>query len=70
MHEAENRVPDEAPLGVTDAVLRRKTIRAFKADVVDIQSIRDIFAIAGRSPSGGNLQPWIMQFLRRRSWRR
>ncbi len=54
------RLPGETVLGVTDAVEKRKAVRAFTAQAVDIRMVRDILAIAGRSPSGGNLQPWIV----------
>jgi nitroreductase len=46
------------PLSVSDAVLNRKSIRAFLDQPVDDQLIRDVLSKASRSPSGGNVQPW------------
>jgi nitroreductase len=45
-------------LTVTEAVLRRHSIRAFLARPVDRDTIEAILAAAARAPSGGNLQPW------------
>ena len=43
---------------VTEAVERRISIRAFKADPVSGDLVRNILEAAARAPSGGNLQPW------------
>jgi len=43
---------------VTEAVDRRISIRAFKADLVSGAVVREILQAAARAPSGGNLQPW------------
>jgi len=43
---------------VTDAVLRRISIRAFRTEPVAEALVREILATAARAPSGGNLQPW------------
>lgn len=43
---------------VSEAVASRRSIRAFLDTPVDIASLRDLIARAGRAPSGGNLQPW------------
>lgn len=45
-------------MNVTDAVARRKSIRAFRPDPVDDAVLRDLLAQAARAPSGGNVQPW------------
>jgi nitroreductase len=45
-------------MNVTDAVLARKSIRAFLPDPVDDASIAELLTTAARSPSGGNVQPW------------
>lgn len=45
-------------MDVTEAVLRRKSIRAFLPTPVDDSVIADLLTTASRSPSGGNLQPW------------
>jgi nitroreductase len=43
---------------VSEAVLSRCSIRAFTSEPLDNEIIRDLLALAARSPSGGNLQPW------------
>jgi len=45
-------------MDVTEAVLRRMSVRAFGPDPVDGAVVREILAAAHRAPSGGNLQPW------------
>lgn len=45
-------------MDVTTAVLARKSVRAFRANSVPEQIMREIMEAASRSPSGGNLQPW------------
>jgi len=45
-------------MDVTDAVNRRKSIRAFLPDPVSDDTLRDLLGAASRSPSGGNVQPW------------
>ncbi|MGF6597758.1 nitroreductase [Paraburkholderia sp. GAS448] len=43
---------------VSEAVAQRRSIRAFLAQSVDKDLLRDILVQAARAPSGGNLQPW------------
>ena len=43
---------------VSEAVLSRCSIRAFTSEPLENEIIRDLLALAARSPSGGNLQPW------------
>jgi nitroreductase len=45
-------------MNVTEATLARSSIRAFRAQPVPMPLLREILAVAARSPSGGNLQPW------------
>ncbi len=45
-------------MNVTDAVNARRSIRAFRADPVDDETIARLLTVASRSPSGGNVQPW------------
>ena len=45
-------------MNVTDAVNRRKSIRAFLDTPVDDEVIRGLLERAARAPSGGNVQPW------------
>jgi nitroreductase len=48
---------------VTEAVQRRKSVRAFLPTPVDNAVIADILARATRAPSGGNVQPWRLYVL-------
>ena len=50
-------------MDVTEAVLRRRAIRAFKPDPVDSAMVREMIETAKRAPSGGNLQPWRVHVL-------
>jgi len=54
----QNRVePTETEI-VDEAILSRRSVRAFLPDPVDEQTIRDILTVASRAPSGANMQPW------------
>jgi len=48
---------------VRDAILTRKSIRAFKPDPVPETTIRDILEVSSRAATGGNLQPWRVHVL-------
>ncbi len=50
-------------MNVRDAILTRKSIRAFKPDPVSPETIRDILAVASRAATGGNVQPWRVHVL-------
>lgn len=45
-------------MNVSEAVMRRNAVRAFKPDPVPGALVREILDIAKKAPSGGNLQPW------------
>ncbi|WP_157219686.1 nitroreductase [Flavisphingomonas formosensis] len=45
-------------MDVIDAIRRRHATRAFLADPVDGDLLRELLSEAARAPSGGNLQPW------------
>ncbi len=48
---------------VTDAVVTRRSLRAFTDQSVDEQVIRKILTTASRAPSGTNMQPWRVRVL-------
>ena len=48
---------------VAEAVLERRSIRAFLPRAVGRTLIEDLLAVAARTPSGGNLQPWRVDVL-------
>jgi nitroreductase len=43
---------------VTQAILERRSVRAFLPRPVGRGTIEELLALAARAPSGGNLQPW------------
>ncbi len=43
---------------VSEAIQKRISCRAFKTKPVSLELLKTILNKAGRSPSGGNLQPW------------
>ncbi|HYE52563.1 MAG TPA: nitroreductase [Azospirillaceae bacterium] len=50
-------------LTVTEAVVRRRSARAFLDRPVPPALVREILELARRSPSAGNLQPWRLYLL-------
>ncbi|MGF7159280.1 nitroreductase [Rhodoligotrophos appendicifer] len=50
-------------MDVRDAVLARRSVRAFRPDPVPRALVEDILDVARRAPSGGNLQPWLVYVL-------
>lgn len=48
---------------VAEAVLARRSVRAFLDRPVDRDTVAEILDIARRAPSGGNLQPWHVDVL-------
>lgn len=55
---------------VSDAVLARRSIRAFNSQPINNKVIKDILALAARSPSGGNLQPWKIYVVNNQSMKK
>lgn len=45
-------------MNITDAVQKRKSIRAFSSKLISNSLIAELLQKASRAPSGGNLQPW------------
>ena len=45
-------------ISVTDALIGRVSIRAFRPEPVPKAMIRDILEVARYAPSGSNMQPW------------
>ncbi|MFO1189674.1 MAG: nitroreductase [Alphaproteobacteria bacterium] len=45
-------------MNVEEAVLTRRSVRAFLPTPVPVETIRSILAAAARAPSGTNMQPW------------
>jgi nitroreductase len=47
-----------AARSVEEAILSRRSLRAFKPDPVPRATLERILAVASRAPSGSNIQPW------------
>jgi nitroreductase len=45
-------------MNVSEAIYSRQSVRAFSDQTVDLATVREILELAGRAPSGSNLQPW------------
>lgn len=52
------------PLSVTEAAERRRSIRRYTAQPVEMETIEEILRVAGRAPSAWNLQPWRVVVVR------
>ena len=46
-----------------EALLSRRSVRAFKPDAVPLALVEEILALASRTPSGTNIQPWKVRVL-------
>ncbi len=55
---------------VSDAVLTRRSIRAFTSEPINNKVIKDLLALAARCPSGGNLQPWKIYVVNNQSMKK
>ena len=53
---------------VTEALHKRRSVRAFTGQPVDPALLKEVFAAAQRAPSGGNLQPWQVTLLTGEPW--
>ena len=54
-------MPADSPLALMsadEAIISRRSIRAFLPDAVPKVLIEDLLAVASRAPSGSNIQPW------------
>jgi len=52
---------------VSEAVLSRSSIRAFSSKPVNQSLIKSLLKKSQRAPSGGNLQPWKIFVLNKKS---
>ncbi|ALC14566.1 nitroreductase [Sphingopyxis sp. 113P3] len=59
---------DTLSLSVTEALHRRRSVRAFTSEPVDLSVLQSVFQAAQRAPSGGNLQPWQATLLTGAPW--
>ena len=50
-------------LSVDEAILSRRSVRAFRSDPVSRETVEHILEVASRAPSGTNTQPWRVHVL-------
>jgi nitroreductase len=50
--------PGKPAQSIEEALLSRRSLRAFRADPVPRETVERILALASRAPSGTNVQPW------------
>jgi len=48
-------------MNVTEAVLTRRSVRAFRDAPVPVEVLRRVIDTAARAPSNSNLQPWLVK---------
>jgi nitroreductase len=48
---------------VFEAARTRRSVRAYKPDVIPMQTLRDIVDLGKHAPSGSNIQPWNVHVL-------
>ncbi len=52
---------DRPSVTLIDAMLSRRSVRAFSAEPVPRETVEAILALASRAPSGSNIQPWLVR---------
>jgi nitroreductase len=50
--------PGSVARSIEEAILSRRSLRAFRPDPVPRETVERILALASRAPSGTNIQPW------------
>jgi nitroreductase len=59
MREAKSMTPADTATSIVDAAITtRKSVRAFLPTPVERATVEQLLAVASRSPSGSNIQPW------------
>ena len=61
MHE--KSYPPAAIAAVDEAIRSRKSVRSFLPTPVDRAMVEELLALASRSPSGSNIQPWRVRVI-------
>lgn len=55
--------PAVPQISVDEAIVTRRSVRAFKPDPVAMATVQHILDVAARAPSGTNIQPWLVYAL-------
>jgi len=56
-------MPENANPAVDEAIITRKSVRAFLPTPVARSTVEDLLALASRSASGSNIQPWRIRIV-------
>ena len=56
-------VPTRQALSVEEAIMTRRSMRAFLPDPVSRETVEEILNVSARAPSGTNSQPWMTYVL-------
>jgi len=54
---------EDPAAAVEEAITSRRSVRAFLPDAVPRATVERLLAVASRSPSGSNIQPWKVRVL-------
>jgi nitroreductase len=64
MHDAPNQIAsDEKAFAVDEAIVSRKSVRAFLPTPVERATVEELLRLASRSASGSNIQPWRVRVI-------
>jgi nitroreductase len=64
MHDAPDQIAGgEAASAVDEAIVSRKSVRAFLPTPVERATVEEVLRLAGRSASGSNIQPWRVRVI-------
>jgi nitroreductase len=63
MHETVNMTAEARRSAVDEAITSRKSVRAFLPTPVERATVEDLLAVASRSASGSNIQPWKVRVI-------
>jgi nitroreductase len=64
MHEMNSQILDNAATSAVDeAIVSRKSVRAFLPTPVSRTKVEELLRLAGRSASGSNIQPWRVRVI-------
>src|SRR5450755_2539254 len=64
MRETSHTIPTDVARSIVDeAITSRKSVREFLSTPVDRATVEELLAVASRSPSGSNIQPWKVRVI-------
>jgi nitroreductase len=63
MHEQSHSSAVEAASAVDEAIRTRKSVRSFLPTTIERSTVEELLALASRSASGSNIQPWRVRVI-------